>query len=194
MMRLLFILLMLPSLCLAGSGGVFPCTGGWVYSLGGTCTGIGIIGNNNTSHDTTGSTRALAWKRTATTDICVSKAFIYDANEESGRVAKVCVWADDGGSPGAIMYCAAEVTFGSTTAEFLEGAFATTFQISSGTDYWLGYITEYGSANMRYYSDATTGSTYYYNDSYNDYPNPPDPYTGVQSGTTTKNIQIYLEN
>lgn len=118
----------------------------------GGCSGTGTLGGDG---DTSGSGSGIrASQYTAGANICVAQAKTrcYGTN---GQKAKIGVWADNGSdSLGTLIAASAELTM-TTNWDYYTVNFSSSFQITSGTKYWIGLIPDGGACFVAFSTDTT---------------------------------------
>jgi subtilisin family serine protease len=116
----------------------------------------------------------------------VSKLSVYaipGINSPSPQALKAVIYADSGGSPGALLATGTEVTYAGSTngSGWFSLPLATPVKLSAGT-YWLGFITSTTTKGMGYRYDSVANSRAFNENSYAS--GPTNPF-----GTVTKDSE-----
>lgn len=95
-------------------------------------------------------------------DCIINSISVIPASSDASGKYKAVLYADNSGAPGALMSDGIEVN-GSTTGVVLTGDLTTPQNLTGGTPYWLGFITNF---NTTYFIEDTDQNGYFANNTY----------------------------
>jgi hypothetical protein len=168
-------------------GGPFTvtATGGGVSGAANitVTAGLNILGNNlvGTANDISGANDLNIWRFQASSSFTANNMRINLASALTGKM-KLAIYADNKGSPGALLMTTNELT--NPSSGWVTFTLTSGYTITTGNYYWLAVW-----ANVRYTpkSQATGGTAWYINRSYGVWP---DPLNGAL-GPYSNNESIY---
>jgi len=148
--------------------------------------GISILGNNlvGSSNDVSGRNDLNCWRFQASSSFTANTMRINLASAITGRM-KLAIYADNNGSPGALLITTNEVT--NPASGWVAFTLASGYVITSGSYYWLA---AWANVNYTPKCQTTGGNARYITRTYGSWP---DPLTGTL-GPYSNYESIYASN